>query len=228
MGNQVRCEVVWGAGELDNPESLSLGFWVPPPPNLVHPYQRSHRVLTDICGGHLDLDTWCRLNWGVRGDAHGFKVESLQVRGITGIYSANDPHGRLVSTTADVTLRFTTEWAAPLPVFVAMANRHLKDAASSMTALWYEEFGQTAGHLHFGFEAAPHGSETFPSATEVVNVSNYEGRAKVQSYPALTACSAIPWQPDGGYGGVRNYLTYLRDRLWPTVAGVLGPDGEQL
>lgn len=238
MGNQVRCEVVFkhcdlavlfGAFAVTTSEKpLSLALWVPPPPNLVHPYQRSRCALLDLCGEQLDLDTWCRANWGVRGDAYGFSLEK-QVREDEG-WDARGSH---------FTVRFTTEWSAPLPVFVAMARLHCDSAASSVTALWYEEYGQTAGHLHFAFEEAPWGSKTYPSAVEVVDVGNYaagEGcPARVQGYPGLAQCRALPWQPadTGLAGNVHSYLTYLRDRLWPTAAGedavpvLVGPDGRR-
>lgn len=147
----------------------SFDYWVPRPTNLLSEYQRTFRLLTQVLGeaasSHLNEIAWMRREWGCSGDGWEFLFYP--------------EHGKFY-------MELKTAWSAPLPLFLALARIH-----GPLLASWYEEYGQSAGHLRFTRE------ENKVVATEVVG-----------------------FRGDTLYGGeyckcsIDEYLTQLRDKLW--------------
>lgn len=214
MANVVKCRVVFDEEPTwvpitasprpsAPPPRFSFDHWVPRPPNLLSQYQRTFRDLAEALGeksaAHLDEIEWMRREWGTSGDGWDFKVFRP---------AASPATAKCGFTLDSYVLDFNAAWAAPLPVFLAMAKRD-----GPLRASWYEDFGQHAGHLRFEADKDQNGLVV---ATEVVKV--YRG--------GLLGCRGIqrivvgerfvPGAVDGkaSFQSVDAYLTELRGALW--------------
>ncbi len=189
MPTVVKCRVLFSA--FAPPQRFSFDHWVPRPPNLLSQYQSTFRALADALGeksaAHLDEVEWMRREWGTSGDGWEFKCA-----GSEGGYHI---------------LKFNAAWSAPIPVFLAMAQKE-----GPLRASWYEEYGQHAGHLLFRHDATEHRVV----AAEVVKVHR-AGRSGYRGiWRQVIGERFVPGAVDGiaSHQSVDAYLTDLRDELF--------------
>lgn len=208
MPNNVKCRVVfdrvpaWAPilypRQVDPEPKHTFDRWVPRPPNLLSQYQSTFRDLAEALGeksaAHLDEIEWMRREWGTAGDGYDFK-------------------GR--HRTTGYCLEFTAAWSAPLPVFLAMAQKE-----GPLRASWYEEYGQHAGHVLFKYK------EAHLVATEVVKIERVTPHCK----PPALFVQGLPFRRIIGSrfiaGSFDDYLIQLRASFWGVDSAVPLVEGE--